>query len=226
MLKSEQQDVWQLQPEEFITANSELLSEGIRTNFSKSYFDEDDIQESLNRELKFMGVILASYELWAQEPNNVVLWDVDDTMGKAKFLNETSTPEWFFRPSMQLLIPYISKRYPTIKNGIISNRRVDEARYGFDKYSELFDEYPFFDPNYIFSCRDEPTDKAAAKAISQELFALYPGRTSRDAEKKLLILRQLAATRHDIKWRVIDDMVEASAMGESGADVYYLMPLF
>jgi hypothetical protein len=83
--------------EEFLEKSSDLLTTTIASILEKrgneaKYIMKDVAEEGIGvyieREKSFMVAILEGYERWSQEPNNIVLWDVDDTLGKVVLDNK------------------------------------------------------------------------------------------------------------------------------------------
>src|SRR3989344_6047935 len=52
---------------------------------------EEDLPRALERENKFAQAILDAYEVWSLEENVVVLWDIDDNIGKWTKIDDQDT---------------------------------------------------------------------------------------------------------------------------------------
>ena len=74
----------------------------------------------------FAQRVLDAMDRWQEEDSPIVLWDIDDTLGKNS-ITEGDVLEWNFRPTILPLLAYIKKVYPGITMGIMSNRIQVEA---------------------------------------------------------------------------------------------------
>ncbi|HOM78220.1 MAG TPA: hypothetical protein PLT50_03400 [bacterium] len=194
--------------------------------------EDQDISEYLEREREFMVAVLEAYGRWSLDVDNVVLWDVDETMGKVAFVPNME-PVWHFRPAMQLLIPYLSIKYPEIKNGILTTRTVDGAMSGFEVYSDLLSRFPFFDTTHIYSVREVAISNGVPFTPSEEnkedlLYEALVERTQLPLDSatmlKYKVLQVLRTHNPDKHFRVIDDNAIADIEGENGLCVYYMQP--
>ena len=238
----------EMSPDQFMAYSGEMLQTlvagavverfKIRENGSPNLIlsevvENQGIDEYLEREKEFMKRVLESYERWSRDDNNVVLWDVDETMGKVEFVNG-SEYTWHFRPAMQLLIPYLSIRYPSIKNGILTTRSVEHAMKGFDGYSDLLESFPFFDTSYIYSARDVDlevdceiprNEREKREKVMQDQLR---DRTDMDVfpavVNKYKVMQRLDEEHPETKFRIVDDCAIADIAGESGLCVYYMQP--
>lgn len=218
--------------EEFLEKSSDLLTTTIasilekRGNEAKYIMKdiaEEGIGEYIEREKSFMVAILEGYERWSQEPNNIVLWDVDDTLGKTVFDNKGNS-EWFFRPAIQVLIPYLKNHYPDIKNGFLTTRTKDRIDEDFSKYADLLKEYPFFDPNLTFCTSDIKIDYEDEKILFNKLQKVEP-RVDSGTIYKYTIWEDLKSKNPNNRYRIIDDNAIAKIVGNDGIYVEKLMPM-
>ncbi len=224
-------DLASLSPEEFIAQSNEMLQTAtaalIESISHESMYimeavKEEGIEPFVERERQFMQAVLEGFERWSKVPNNVVLWDIDDTLGKVLHLG-VDGQVWYMRPAMQLLVPYLKGHYPDIKNGFITNRGKNGIPGDFEKYADLFREYPLFDFDLAYSVRDLQMPYTEEVAIC-ERFLSVTSRVNSDFAHKYQILENLKLQHPDKHFRVIDDNAIAEIAGEDGVDVYYLMP--
>jgi hypothetical protein len=185
---------------------------------------EEGFEAFVERERQFMKAVLDGFEKWSKEANNIVLWDVDDTLGKVLYLgNDGNERVWYLRPAMQILVPYLKEHYPNVKNGFITNRKKTGIPGDFEKYSDLFSEYPFFDFDLAYSVRDMEMTHAQENEICDK-FQPVTNRVNSDFAHKYQIVENLKLQNPDVHYRIIDDNAIAMIAGEDGVDVYYMMP--
>lgn len=215
--------------EEFLESSTELLTatvaavivkiDSIKKHFMEEV-GEEGISKYVEREKEFMRAVLEAYANWSKEEGNIVLWDVDDTLGRAVFLSENSY-EWYFRPGMQLLMPFLKSKYPDIQNGILTSGNEGMKTYYFLKYSDLLNNTQFFNPNMFYSTQDvEISNEEELLAELDEIDI----RSNLGTAYKYVILQELKRKNPDTHYRIIDDNAISAVVKEDGLDVYELMP--
>ncbi|EKD93240.1 MAG: hypothetical protein ACD_28C00198G0003 [uncultured bacterium] len=82
------------------------------------------IEQALGVEKNFVREVFMAYSRWIKEdPRPLVLWDIDDTMGKAY-----GSEKWKTRPCLPLLLEDLEQFYP-LEMGIDSDRTVRETQF-------------------------------------------------------------------------------------------------
>lgn len=207
----------------FLEAHQAEIESEIRDHFTTKYEGwsniskeeiEEDIKESLEREVKFSEAVIKAYSRWYQEGEPVVLWDVDGTLGKYD-LSYQEMP-WEFRAGVKHLLPFLKEHFPGIRNGILSNR--EEVQKQFEDPKLLKSVKDFFDPKIMFSSRDiEYPD-----VLEQEIFTSLGENPNIDHMQKLTVLKNLKKEGLNVK--SIDDNKVAKSMGDAGVCTYEMMP--
>jgi len=211
--------------EEFIAVISGQLETEITERLSDPCLDlfDDEIAaytvRALEIEKTFCREVVSSYGRWALETSPLVLWDVDNTLGKHISVTAADpskiTYAWKFRPALVPLLTYLRERFPQVRNGLISNRAQLEEQLADPKY--LAPVQSFFDATHLYSCSEvQPSQEV--ELYFKALDVLPDG----DHKKKLTILRNLQAAGVNVK--VIDDNQVAKTLGEDGLYTYSLVP--
>ena len=109
-------------------------------------------------EYKFADRVIEAYERWGREPNPVVLWDVDHTMGGdpsfaygSNEFRERTGIRWGFRPCFLELINFLHEKFPNIRNGILSTRGLENLRAQLQDPKELGAIQDVIDPAQVYS---------------------------------------------------------------------------
>lgn len=189
----------------------------IRDKYTESpHRVEEELTETLlentEKEIKFVRSLIESYEKWSHEPEPIVLWDVDDTMGKYDF--DLNPRKWIFRPSLISLMNFLNENFPNVKNGIMSNR----GSIGIQLDSEPLNKISFFfDRNHLYTSRDVNITREAQSSLTAEIRAAgdFP---NMDHLQKLKLFRELKSK--DLNVKIIDDNSVAKSFGVDGLCVW------
>ncbi|MBP9759717.1 hypothetical protein KBD45_08550 [Candidatus Dojkabacteria bacterium] len=173
----------------------------------------DDLTEIVEREVDFVTNIINSYDRWSDEEAAIVLWDIDDTLGKVHSTKESSV--WRFRPSMVELLDFLSTEYPNVKNGIISNRA--DVTNIFNPDGPLNEISKYFDKQLLISTRELKLEGNISAEIEQEVKAMNLPPPDTDCIAKFSILKTKRNEGLNIK--IIDNNVVAKAWGVHGVYV-------
>ncbi len=179
----------------------------------------EDYKKALEKEKGFCKVVVAAYEKWSVEPEPLVLWDIDDTLGKyfpVVAEDGGEVLEWKLRPSLPFLLPYLRGNFPTIRNGLLSNRI--DLNTQLEMPDQLGSIADFFDTSHLYSCRGQ-APSPVVKAHFREI-GVYP---DGDHERKLTIVWNLRDRGLNVK--VIDDNRVAKTLGEDGVFTFYVAPI-
>ncbi|MCR4311433.1 MAG: hypothetical protein NUV54_02600 [Candidatus Taylorbacteria bacterium] len=189
--------------------------------------DEEDLHEAIETELKFSRAVLTAYERWRGEKDSVVLWDIDDTLGKNQFL--VAIPEcvsrWGFRASILLLFAFLREQAPEVKNGIVTDRLI--AREQLTDPEQLGHVSSFFDSEQVYSSHGFTEDYCLehggdVEEVLEERFRERGLMSTRSATDKALLLERLRSDGMNVK--IIDDMSVAALEEKNGVWVYHCMP--
>lgn len=204
------------------TANIEKIYENNpRFTGEKAYVEKKAAQE-----LAFYNAALERYEIWSEEEGAIVLWDIDNTIAvnsPAKTSTEPST--WNIRPAFPLLVAEIQRRYPKIKNGLLSSR-TDIASFFTQLETDNIDT-SFFAADQIHSSdakydQIERQDPEKANIFKERLTELGFSSLKIDDNRKWVVVQSLKETGLNVK--LIDDMdVVATAMGPNGLSCRQMM---
>lgn len=178
---------------------------------------EEDLSDAVNQEKKFTQEIISAFSRWSKEVSPIVLWDIDDTMGKVNLSQDN--PEFMPRPTLLPLLKFLKEKFPHIKNGVLSNRVKVLEQLQDDK--QLKSVAPFIDTQYIYSCRNIEVlpDEAEKYEAEGEKFELD---VNPDYMSKRKIINSLLKDGLQIK--CVDDNDVAIIMGQDGVCVYLMMP--
>lgn len=177
----------------------------------KRYMEDDlekDLSKNIENEVEFVKEVTKSYERWSSASDSIVLWDVDDTMGKHTNFGES---KWIFRPSLLPLMHFLQENFPQIKNGILSNR---------SQMSDQLDMEPmnqvdfFLDRERLYSSRDVFISSDLHETLSNEVYSATGRYPNIDHEQKLTLIKELKSFGLNIK--DIDDNRVAESLGENG----------
>lgn len=180
----------------------------------------ENINEFVEREVKFCKRVIRMFEQWGKEDNVLVLWDVDETIGKS-YRNQANNGhyEWHFRPAFTFLAKYLGGNYPNIKNGMLSTGSIEYL----DKISK--DVEPFFSEDNLTSLAEsqirsserDRIEKAAQEITGENRLFLTDGEAL-----KIGTLFELQSNGINVK--NIDDGESALVMGINGLQVRDLSP--
>lgn len=101
--------------------------------------------QSLEQEYRFSEAVIASFNTWCKESKtNVVLWDLDHTLGV-----DDASGDWILRPSASSLFSFLSSAYPGVTHGILSARPARQIEAILSSGGQTIVKY--FDPDYVFT---------------------------------------------------------------------------
>lgn len=171
---------------------------------------EEDLPEVLEKEIEFARRVLDAYERWSPEEDPIVLWDIDDTMGKY-----TMGParKWHFRAAFGYVIEQIQERFPNVRNGIISDRK---------SLGELSLPEGFLDEGLVFLTGNEEVPANQQPQVEEELFEMLDIWPDDAGVRKHLLIQKLL--RQGLNVHTIDDNRTTSALGDRGLCTELLMP--
>lgn len=193
-----------------------VLSKDLSSEFAAELL-EDDLPDAISREKEFAQEIIRAFSRWSKEISPIVLWDIDDTMGKINLNQENM--QFLFRPTFLPLLKFLKEKFPQIKNGVLSNR--------VNVLEQLQDEKqlkaiaPLIDKQYIYSCRNievspDEAEKYETEAEQSELAV------NQDYLSKRKIIDNLL--KDGLLIKCIDDNDVAAIIGQDGVCVYLIMP--
>ena len=181
----------------------------------RAHIIKEDLPNCAEKEKLFCRMIIEAFARWAKEEKSpVVLWDVDETMGKYRFVKDGT--EWGFRPVIIPLFEFLKEKFPNITHGILSGR--SEIQSQLDDSNRLLRISRFIDSGYIYSAEGKYVPSRVREEYEKN--ALDAGFFSVVVAKGE-ILRELRESGKNVK--DIDDAV-AALQGADGVCVYEMSP--
>lgn len=162
------------------------------------------------RENAFRRCVLARIEAWSTEQSPIVLWDIDDTLGKVVI--GAGVAIWKTRPCVPELFQTLSERFPSIRHGILSDRLVPEITAMLGGQTPLGDASllaveRLVDAELIFSANEALfSEDQCLKDRFEDLKRLFWAKTG--IYRKLAILQRLRETEMNV--HLIDDLPMAA----------------
>lgn len=210
--------------EAFIQSITADIKREVLTRYRPADYLADDeikieLEEALKKEVDFCRMVLDAYNRWSQEEDPVVLWDIDDNVGKS-FATAGESPNqivytWRFRACLMPLIDHLQAQYPNIKNGILSDRPELEKQLNDPKLLEALSTW--VDHQHLYTSRTITPSDEITKFFEER--DEYP---DTGQLQKLTIIRDLQQRGLNIK--VVDDNQVAKTMEDDGVYTHYLMP--
>ncbi len=183
---------------------------------------EDSLPELIAKDMEFARLVVKKFDEWSKEQDAVVLWDIDETMGKMYANNSNAGKyEWRLRPVFQEVVKYAQENYPNLTHGVlttapeagIQSRLAELYTGGF-----LSHEHTYSVSNPQLTSHDRNSMEAFSRQqTGDEYITLSDGETA-----KLLVLTGLKGTGVNVK--NIDDGRSALVWKEDGVCVYELQP--
>lgn len=189
------------------------FAEGHPGLFDGGEFETEVIPEVIRKEMLFATRVIEAYARWAQEEDPIVLWDIDDTMGHNDHTDNPSVMEWRFRDALLPVLDYVSSQFPTVINGISSNRESENTLLKLTKGGALEAISKYIDRKYVFTSRDKVSheDRRQAEEKIYEETGSYP--FADEIDRQFLIDEKL---REGLNIKVIDDNPVSKKMGMDG----------
>lgn len=183
-------------PNTFWEENKRTVKDKIKAIFleyEKGYnLDEidDEVNRTVEKEEKFTTNIIEAFEkIKKNSQEKIILFDIDETIGKIKAIDERQN-KTVLRPSFELLLENYFNKYlekKELKIGFLSSRSKDSICNQLDDINHLVSIKKYVDKDYIYSTRDVKTtddpenyDYRNNPAINpilykDRLYELYPG---------------------------------------------------
>ncbi|MDP2632036.1 MAG: hypothetical protein Q8P30_04720 [Candidatus Uhrbacteria bacterium] len=183
----------------------------------------ENINNAVEKEKTFIKKVINAYMNWSKENDPVVLWDIDDTIGRLQ------GERWGYRPSMPSILQFLKEKFPNIENGILSDRDHVAEQISDGKLNQLQGLINF---DHIHSTRSldwtETTDEqdreqrkafkeAKKTGVMEELEYLSIG-----GYMKLKIVKDLK--KQGVNAKSIDDYDLGKTLGGDAINVWAEMP--
>ena len=177
---------------------------------------EEDLPGAIQSEREFSRQVFEVCARWANERDSIVLWDVDETMGKYLF-GPDGKPRWGFRPVLLPLFEFLQEKFPGLRHGILSSRGDIQDQLNDPEHLQRISR--FIDPEHVYSSRGKyvPSQVENAyheKGQEQGIYNITP--------EKAEILRELRESGKNVK--DIDDDGVAALAEKDGLCVYAVWP--
>lgn len=181
--------------------------------------DQEELEESVEREIKFAESVIQKYTDWSQEESPIVLWDIDDTLVRNVYSDDAPNGMYqAIRVTALELLSFLKEKFPNITNGILSNR--DELEEQLNNPERLQVLSDFMNRDYLYTSRHEDVPKEVEDEF-RELFKNGYYNVNGDSQQKNMVINRLKEEGLNIK--VIDDNQIAELQGDDGLYVYELM---
>lgn len=180
------------------------------------------IPEELEKEKKFTHDILMACARWAQEQKALVLWDLDETIGR---YDTSDNLRWKFRVSIFELMELLKKQFPGLHHGILSDDAreniVDDqkGKRNLSRFLAYVDQQHVYSSRTIeFESQEDLEEQEMFKKMAREKNCNYsPG-----VLKKMKKLADLKKEGFNVK--IIDDNDCALLQGGDGVSTKALRP--
>ena len=210
--------------QDFLDANMVGVEQVLRDQMQEKYKDrevpdwaEEFMQDRLVAERRFAEAVITAFERWSSEENVIVLWDIDNTIGSYDLSSDEEV--WSFRPIWHPLMQYLQTNFPSIKNGVMSNRTIVNEQLQDPKM--LGPISGFIDANNIFSSRELEVSEEQQHSIEEEVLADLEEYPNQDHYQKVTLMRSLRASGLNVK--LVDDNLAAATMKQDGVCAHEFM---
>lgn len=181
-------------------------------------YKTEDLANAIKKEREFVIGLLDKCTEWSKEKDPIVLFDIDDTIGK----RSTTDGKWRFRPSFLGVLQYAQENFQNLKFGLVSNRT--ETAQMIQNGGELSPLEKYVDANHIYrlvDCRIQ-LNSLDYDDTAKKVWGLLDGHASHDEVRKYAMVNDLRESGLNVM--LVDDCDAPRCFGANGFCVKQMMP--